>query len=447
MKVSMNISSKGLFGTDGIRAKVGHYPLTEDALPKLGRALALWAQEKYGTKAHFLIASDTRYSCSWLKAHLESGLLSTQIKLSDAHILPTPAVFHLINESPTYTGGIIISASHNTAEDNGIKLVDAKTGKLTLEDEKRILELMLAGPTRINYKHLGTSLVCAEAQDRYINTIISLFSPGFLKGHTIVLDCTHGATYQVAPRIFKALGSTCIVINAQPNGYNINERSGALHLESLQEEVIKQRASWGFAFDGDGDRVIAVNTNGEIKDGDDILALLAHHPSYKDLPSLVSTIMANQGLEVYLKALGKELIRTSVGDKYVIEALVQQGSLLGGEPSGHIIVKDVIATGDGILAALKIVQTALLTENLELKSFTRFPQVLINVPIKSQKNLQEPPLSDIIAESKKCLRAGRLIVRYSGTEPLVRIMVEDSDKELTKTVAHDLAVQLQAVLS
>lgn len=435
-----------LFGTDGIRNKVGVYPFTQEALPALGRALALWAEEKYGEKATFLLARDTRYSGPWIKAHLTSGLLSIPLKVYDAGILPTPVLFHLIKDNPRYTCGIIISASHNPAQDNGIKLIDAG-GKLSAEDEKRIIELMTNQTPALDYTALGNLLTYTTAQDHYYEKILSLFPPQFLKGHKIVLDCAQGATYRLAPLLFKALGAHTIVINNKPNGYNINEQCGATHLEALQQEVLKQKASVGFAFDGDGDRVIAVNGAGHIKDGDDILAMLMEHPSYRHQPAMISTVMANQGFEMHMNSLGKELVRTPVGDKYIVEALTHHGLSLGGEPSGHIVLNDIISTGDGILVALKLLEAMICTGNNELVSFTKFPQVLINVPIKIQKALHEPPLSDVIAASKERLRRGRLLVRYSGTEPLVRVMVEDVDSELTKAVAQTLATQLSAVLS
>lgn len=439
--------AKLTFGTDGIRNKVGEHPFTQEGLRELGHAIAHWALAKYGDKASFLIAADTRYSGDWVKTQLVSGILSKPVTIYEGGILPTPALFHLLKDSHTYTCGIVISASHNPAEDNGIKLVDARTGKLTLEDETLIGRLINQKVPAIDYTKLGRCQGYLEAAEDYKNKIISFFRSSFLKGHKIVLDCAHGATYQIAPAIFKALGAEVITVNAAPNGYNINEQCGPLHPESLQKEMLKQKALIGFAFDGDGDRVIAVNKQGIVKDGDDILACLIEHPDYRQSPALVSTIMANQGFEAHVKGLGKEFIRTAVGDKHVAEMLMQRGLSLGGEPSGHIILNNTISTGDGILVALKLLETILSNGNSQLVSFTKFPQVLINVPIKIQKSLQEPPLSDVIEACKERLRSGRVVVRYSGTEPLIRVMVEDADSEHTKALAHLLATQLRAVLS
>ena len=285
------------------------------------------------------------------------------------------------------------------------------------------------------------------AAEQYAQKITSLFPQSFLTGQKIVLDCAHGATYRIAPHIFKMLGAETLVINNKPDGYNINRNCGALHLETLQKEVVKHSADMGFAFDGDGDRVLAVNSAGETKDGDDILAILLGHPDYESLPTVVGTIMSNQGFEAHLKNMNKSLLRTPVGDKYIVDALIQQKLTLGGEPSGHTILHDIISTGDGILVALKVVETVLKTNNKTLKSFGKFPQILINVPIKKQRDLNEPPLSDVIAASREKLPTGRLLVRYSGTEPLVRVMAEDADGELIKTVAKSLAQQLETVLS
>lgn len=436
-----------LFGTDGIRNTVGVYPFTPDALPRLGRAIALWALEKYGPHASFLLAADPRHSGPWIKAQLGSGLLSSPVTVHDAGILPTPALFHLITEESPYTCGIMISASHNPAQDNGIKLVDANGGKLTPQDEARISELMMIDKTSVNYQALGQWYAITEAQKMYINKIVSLFCPTFLKNKTIVLDCANGATYQVAPSIFKALGAHIHVLHNAPDGFNINKDCGALHLTALQQAVIDYKADFGFAFDGDGDRIVAVNNKGEIKDGDDILAVLTGHADYKNLAAVVTTVMANQGLEAFLKTQGKTCIRTGVGDKYVVEALQKNMLTLGGEPSGHIVLNNLVHTGDGILVALKILETVTQNGNIELASFTKFPQVLINVSIRTQKNLNESPLADIIAASKARLHAGRLLVRYSGTEPIVRVMVEDEDSALTLAVAERLAHELRLVLS
>ena len=436
-----------VFGTDGMRNRVGSYPFTEDALPRLGRALALWAEEKYGKEVCFLVTRDTRYSGPWIKAGLLSGLLRHNVTVYDAGIMPTPGVFHLMQKDSRFTVGIIISASHNPAHDNGIKLVDAKTGKLTPADERRICELMSTSDSHEDFRALGKEIPFFDAKTLYRKRVAQLFTPNFLAGKTIVLDCAHGASSTIAPQLFRELGANVIGIHNDPDGHNINAHCGATAPESLQKAVVAHKACMGFAFDGDADRVIAVNSNGEIKDGDDLLAVLQTHEDYNDQPALVSTVMANYGLDTHLKPLNKKLIRTQVGDKHVLRMLDKEDLLLGGEPSGHIILKNCIRTGDGMLVALKVLETVLKTGNNSLESITKFPQVLINVPIKQKKSLTEPPLAPFIAACKAQLTTGRLLIRYSGTEPIVRILTEGRDYEQAQEVAHKVANHLQEILS
>ncbi len=436
-----------LFGTDGIRNKVGAYPFTQEALPLIGKALALWAEEKYGAQACFLIAQDTRYSGPWIKAGLMSGLLRYPVTVYDAGVMPTPGVFHLMHTDSTFTVGIIISASHNPAEDNGIKLVDGQSGKLLPLDEKRICELINHQEKDRDFASLGKEISFLQAKMLYRKALSRLFSPTLLADKTIVLDCANGASSVIAPQLFRELGATVIGIHNDPDGFNINRHCGATSPESLQKAVVAHNAFMGFAFDGDADRVIAVNRNGELKDGDDLLAVLRAHSDYRDQRVLVSTVMANYGLTVHLTSLEKKLMRTQVGDKYVLEALDSEDLLLGGEPSGHIILKNIIRTGDGMLVALKVLETAIQTGNELLESFTKFPQVVINVPIKQKKDLNEPPLSTFIAAQKEQLTTGRLHIRYSGTESLIRVLVEGRDLEQVKEVAQAVANHLQTALS
>ncbi len=441
-----------LFGTDGIRTKVGSYPLSPDSLPAVGNAIARWALEKYGAQTAFLVASDTRASCDQIKSALFSAFAPYSVGIYDTGVLPTPAVFHRIAHDNRFTCGIIISASHNTAEDNGIKLVDSVTGKLTLEDEL-IISSFITAEDRSNGPHTplptlqSSYTLLTDAQEVYSKAILDLFPSDLLKGKTVVIDCAHGATYRVAPYIFSALGADLIVLHDKPDGSNINRNCGATHLESLQQAVLAHKAFMGIAFDGDADRCMGVTRSGKALNGDDILALLLTHPTYSSAPALVSTVMANQGFEVYLSSLGKKLIRTSVGDKHVMEALIKHALPLGGEPSGHIIMAPLSNTGDGILVALKMLETILLTGNYDCTTFDTYPQVCINLNIKEKKDLTKAPFAGYIAASTARLTTGRLLVRYSGTEPLVRIMVEDTDQALCSSVARALARQLQPLLS
>lgn len=433
------------FGTDGVRNHVGRFPFTTDALPKLGRALALWAQQKYGNDTCFLLTRDTRYSGSWIKAGLMQGLLREPIRVYDAGIMPTPGVFHLLNKDTRFTSGIILTASHNPATDNGIKLVDAQTGKLLKADETRICTLMKELETK-EFGQLGTEIPFYDARILYRRSITQLFSKDFLSGKTIVLDCANGASSTIAPNVFRDLGATVIAIHNDPDGYNINKNCGATDTRSLQQAVTDHNAFMGFAFDGDADRVMAVNSEGILKDGDDLLAVLRTHSEYKDEQAIVSTVMANHGLASHMKGLGKKLLRSNVGDKHVLKELETKNLSLGGEPSGHIILKNIIKTGDGILVALKLLETVFQTGNEQLTSFEKFPQVKLSVPIKTKKDLAQGNLAEYIAASEAELPNGRVLVRYSGTEPVIRVMAEGEDLEYTKTVAQQLADQLQKEL-
>jgi len=442
----MHALPNSLFGTDGIRTRIGTYPLTLESLPSLGKALAHWVTQRYGPQAHILLAHDTRNSCGFVKAALKSGLLLSDLTVHDAQVLPTPAVFKLIELNKKFACGIIISASHNPFYDNGIKLIDARTGKLTNIDEAHITQLFHELPQH-TYENFGQKIIFAGAQQQYTESICSLFAPDVLKNRTIVVDCAHGATSMVAPQIFTALGAHTISINNQPNGTNINHACGALHPQQLQEAVVANQADAGFAFDGDGDRVVMVNKKGEIKDGDDILALLLTHPAYKETQSVVGTVMTNQGFEVYLKNSGKSLIRVPVGDKYITERLEQENITLGGEQSGHIIMRDYLPTGDGIYSALRVLQTLTITNNWEMETFKKYPQILVNIPVRIKKDLGIAPLEPLIQASQARLHRGRLVVRYSGTENFLRIMAEDDDLHHIQMIVTELSEKLEKELS
>ncbi|MBA3752195.1 phosphoglucosamine mutase [Candidatus Dependentiae bacterium] len=436
-----------LFGTDGIRNRMGVFPFTPAALPLLGKALARWAVQKYGLKTTFLVASDTRASCDVIKSALFSEFLHYPIKIYDLGVMPTPAVFGSMVENKHYTCGIIISASHNTAQDNGIKLVDSVTGKLTQEDELLISSLIVENDETYENNTQSSYELLPDAEKEYCSRITSLFKPDLLAGKKIILDCAHGATYRVAPTIFAALGADLVILNNEPDGYNINKNCGATHLTSLKEAVLTHSAFLGVAFDGDGDRFMGVTQSGEIRDGDDTLALLLTHPDYKGTQGVVSTIMANHGLEAHLSSLNKKLIRTAVGDKHVLEGLKKHHLYLGGEPSGHTIITPLISTGDGILVALKVLETMIITGNHSFATFEKYPQVSVYLPITLKKDLSLKPFTDYITASKDRLKTGRLLIRYSGTEPLLRIMVEDKDSALCSSIATELAHQLKPLLS
>lgn len=443
--------NNNLFGTDGIRRRVGDHPLSLESMIPLGKAIARWAQAKYNNKPTILIGHDTRESCSFLKAALKTGLLLHSVNTYDAQVLPTPAVFNIIHREAGFDCGIVISASHNPYQDNGIKIIDASHGKLSLDDELAISNLFQECKQEkqsYEYGSLGYDLDWHEAQQRYSNDVISHFDSNLLQGRTVVLDCANGATSTIAPRIFEQLGAHVIAIHHCPTGVNINNNCGSLFPQDLQRVVLKHNADIGFAFDGDGDRLTMVNKRGKIKDGDDILALLAtSHPLYKKDTSVVGTVMTNRGLELFLQKQHKTLIRTSVGDKFVTEALEQEKLLLGGEQSGHIIANDYLNIGDGIFAALRVVQSIKEVDNWELTTFEKYPQVIISVPIKEKIDLNNPPLAAIIADSKKRLKAGRLLVRYSGTESALRVMVEEETHDDAHHLCTHLSQKLQKELS
>jgi len=441
--------NQNLFGTDGIRAKVGDFPLDLNSLILLGQAIGLWAQKKYNNHFSVAIGNDTRKSCSFVKATLKTGLLLNQTNLVDLHTIPTPGVFLFIQQQ-IIDLGIVVSASHNPYQYNGIKLFDQKTGKISKEDEKTITNFfykLLSKKTTQKYEIFGTeSQTEAQPHIPYFKILFDQFEKSFLSGKKIILDCSYGATYSLAPLIFETFNADVSCLNNKPDGKNINQNCGSTHPEKLQEEVVKQKADIGFAFDGDGDRVVIVNRHGELKDGDDILALLSTHPHYKKENAAVGTIMSNCGLEAFLENQNKKLIRTQVGDKHVAKALKENNLSLGAEPSGHIICADYLNTGDGIFAALRVAETAALTNNWDLKTFEKYPQINISLPVTEKKDLTTGALVKLISQAESKLTFGRTVVRYSGTEPILRVMVEEKTKQLAETVCAKLVKDLQKEL-
>lgn len=435
-----------LFGTDGIRATVGKAPFTSKELTQLGHALGLWACQRYSQQPRILLGHDTRHSCSWVKSALQTGLLRHPVIVYDADVLPTPALCKIIKDNNEFDCSIIISASHNPYHDNGIKIVN-QAGKINREDELLISSLFRQEQLSDDYSLFGNVTWFTHAQALYQQALQRHFPSNFLHNKKVVLDCANGATTTSALAIFKLFGATVIPLHYQPNGININQACGTLHTQDLQQAIVAHQADIGFAFDGDGDRVIAVNRHGTPRDGDDIMALLLHHPLYADTPHIVSTIMSNQGFEVYVKNQHKQLIRTSVGDKYVAAQLAQDNLLLGGEQSGHIIMRDYLDTGDGIFTALRVMETLLLTNNWDMITFQRYPQILLNIPVTTKQDLTSPPLAALIAQSQSQLHSGRIVVRYSGTENLLRIMVEDDQLHHAQSIGTCLAQALQKQLS
>lgn len=436
-----------LFGTDGIRTLIGKDPLTIEQLPKLGYAIARWASEKNHSNPSILLAHDTRSSSHFIKAALKSGLLLYKSKIFDALALPTPTACFLTRMNKSFNCGIIITASHNTNEYNGIKIVDAQGSKIGLTDEKRIVEIFLTtNLASIDHTHLGNDFRALNPGEPYIDAIRNHFEKGFLKGKTIALDCANGSASSLYPHIFRMFEANVIAINAKPDGTNINSNCGSLFPKGLQDTVLTYKADAGFAFDGDGDRVIAINNKGQIKNGDDILAILIDNPRYKNVPAIVGTTFSNEGLASYAGSKGKKLIRADVGDKNVSEELRLHKLPLGGEASGHIIIKDYLDSSDGIFTALSLLDTITKNANWTMESFTHYPQVLINIPVNQKKDLTSAPLTEILTKNRQEFPASRFIVRYSGTEPLLRILVEAPEKKEAELLSTKLANQLRIAI-
>jgi phosphoglucosamine mutase len=438
--------SFSLFGTDGIRATVGESPFTTTQLLTLAHAIARWACNTYGSSPRILIAHDTRISCHFVKATLKAGLFLHPITLIDAEVLPTPALCKIMQQDSSFDCGIMISASHNPYHDNGIKIITKHGIKLDAVDAD-IITRFFHTPTTQTYHSFGTQIQEDALQKRYQDLMLSYFPSNFLHNKKIILDCAHGATYAIASTLFQACGAQTIIINNTPNGTNINNHCGSVYPQQLQQAVKEHNADLGFAFDGDGDRVIAVNIKGEVCTGDDMLAFLLDHPAYKQQINVVGTVMTNYAFEQFLQTYNTRLLRVAVGDKAVSEKLIQENGLIGGEPSGHIILRDYLDTGDGIFTALRVAHTAMLTNNWTIKKYQEYPQILLNVRVAHRHNLKEDPYASIINKYQKQLQNGRLIVRYSGTEPVLRIMVESAQKAIAETLAHELSHVLQKELA
>ena len=437
------------FGTDGVRGRVGEFPFTPMALQSIGAALGHWMIERYGpNRVKVLLAGDTRESVNDIKGYLFDQMAAFPIDIIDAGVIPTPAVLTLIKNDKTFSCGIVISASHNPYYDNGIKLFDAVAGKLSLHDELRIVELFSQyAQLQAVSKLIGTMTSWSGAAQAYVDHMLAAVPSSVGKGLKVVLDCANGATYETAPAIFRAIGADVVVLHDTPNGVNINDHAGALHPERLQEAVVAHKADIGLAFDGDGDRIVMVNATGQVKDGDDILALLLDLEEYAQEPVVVGTVMSNSGFEAFLATRSKSLVRAAVGDKYVVAKLDELELLLGGEPSGHIVLKNYLPSGDGILVAVKVLQVLRKNGRWQLDYITKYPQLTINVPVKARCDLKEEPYASILQMYDKIMQNGRILVRYSGTEPLLRIMVEAQDEQTTKKIAHQLANELQQALS
>ena len=438
------MANRKYFGTDGVRGKVGTYPITPDFALKLG-----WAAGKVlasqGSKM-VLIGKDTRISGYMLESALEAGLAAAGLSAAFTGPMPTPAIAYLTRTFRA-EAGIVISASHNSYYDNGIKFFSAKGTKLPDEIEEAI-EAMLEQPIDcVESAELGKASRINDAAGRYIEFCKGTFPAHLgLEGYKIVVDCANGATYHIAPNVLRELGAEVIEIGTDPNGLNINEKCGATDVTALQAKVVETKADVGLAYDGDGDRIMMVDHLGNKVDGDQILFIMAREAlrSGQLKGGVVGTLMSNMSLEVALKMLGVPFLRANVGDRYVLEKMVENDWTLGGENSGHIIIADKNTTGDGIVASLAVL-AAMAQHKLSLNELASavklFPQVLINVRFAGGENpLESDAVKSVAADVEKRLEGkGRILLRKSGTEPLIRVMVECQDAALAQQCAEEIA--------
>ena len=431
------LSNDRKFGTDGIRG-----PVTSTMNPlfvtKLGWAAGSVLLEEGISKV--FIGKDTRISGYMFESALQAGFISAGMDVTLLGPLPTPGVSFLANSNNQV--GLVISASHNLFEDNGIKFFNKDGQKFSLELERRIEAKLTQEMTAVKSINLGKASRMNDAQGRYIEFCKSSFTNLDLSGLSILLDCANGATYSVAPSVFSELGATVDTIGASPDGININQNSGSTSPDFLKEEITKGEYDIGIAFDGDGDRILVVSSEGTVLDGDDILYILSNDLSSES--GVIGTLMTNKALELYFEEQGINFSRADVGDKYVLNALVSNKWVLGGEPSGHIICLDSAPTGDAIIAALKLLNAIKINDfSLEksLKGFTRFPQTLINLKVDDPNKiiLSDRFWSKVTKIEKILGDQGRVLIRPSGTEPLIRLMVESNDPNISEDFCNSLA--------
>ncbi len=452
-----DLASGKLFGTDGVRGRVGEEPISPQTVLKLGWAAGCVFRGAPGRgasrRAKVIIGKDTRVSGYLLESALEAGFSAAGVDVALLGPMPTPAVAYLARTARA-EAGVVISASHNPYDDNGIKFFSSRGAKLDDEVEQAIEDQMSRPMTVVAPEHLGKATRFADAAGRYIefckSTIDSKLS---LEGIRLVVDCANGAAYHIAPNVFAELGAKVISIAVEPDGFNINDGCGSTRPERLQETVIREGADLGIALDGDGDRAILVDAHGELVNGDRALFVLARERSRTGAMKggVVGTLMTNLGLEHALANLDIEFVRTRVGDRYVISRMMENGWELGGETSGHIICLDKCTTGDGIVASLQIVQ-AMVRSGCTLAELAGgmavYPQTIVNVPLPGPNGggfdaFSNKSIEEAVREAERTLGDnGRVVLRPSGTEPVVRVMVEGVDKDLV----HRLGAQLAEVV-
>lgn len=443
--------TKKYFGTDGIRGKVGEHPITADFFLRLGWAAGrVFASEGHG---FVLVGKDTRISGYMFESALEAGLTAAGVDTRLLGPMPTPGIAYL-TRTLRAQAGIVISASHNPYYDNGIKFFSVQGTKLPDEIEQKIERQIDSPMTTVESSKLGKAKRLVDAAGRYIEFCkASVPTRLDFSGMRIIVDCAHGATYHIAPHVFSEVGAEVVTIGAEPDGLNINDECGATKPDKLAATVLAYRADFGIALDGDGDRLVMVDHKGEIVDGDELIYIIAKARLSEGLMSgpVVGTLMTNLGMEHGLKKLGINLLRANVGDRYVMEMLVEHKGILGGENSGHIICLDKTTTGDGIIAALQIMaemQNSGKTLHDLKAGMQKYPQVLVNV--KTNKKIN-PDEDEVIQKSVKAIEKklgdnGRVLLRASGTEPLIRVMVEGQQEDLVKNYAHQIADDVKKVM-
>lgn len=439
------------FGTDGIRGKVGEPPITADFLLKLGWAAGrVFANEGHG---FVLVGKDTRISGYMFESAIESGLTAAGVDTRLLGPMPTPGIAYL-TRTLRARAGIVISASHNPYYDNGVKFFSVQGTKLPDDIERKIERFIDSPMTTVESSKLGRAKRLVDAAGRYIEFCKASVPPRLdFNGMKIIIDCAHGATYHIAPHVFREVGAEVVAIGAEPNGLNINDECGATNPKKLAETVLAQKADLGIALDGDGDRLIMVDHKGDLVDGDEILYIIAKSRLQEGQLTgpVVGTLMTNLGIEHALNKLGIEILRANVGDRYVMEMLVANKGILGGEGSGHIICLDRTTTGDGIISALQVMaemQNSGLNLH-ELKADTeKYPQVLVNVRIGKKINPdQDSSIQKAVkAVEQKLGKEGRVLLRASGTEPLIRVMVEGRQEDVVTHFAYQLAEDVKKAI-
>ena len=441
---------KKLFGTDGMRGLAGEFPLDEPTIAKAGGSLARQFAEKTGKQPRFVIGRDTRESSDWIERAFCAGAGAHGAESFSAGVITTPGVAFLTKKFD-FDAGIVISASHNPFLDNGIKIfspsgkkIDEATEK---EIEKDIYDTQFAANGKNGKESNCDSSSAAQFQNSYLQYLSDNFKDLSLENFKMVVDCANGAASRLAPRLFENFGAEIVPINFEPDGRNINKNCGSLHLENLQAKVSEVKADFGVAFDGDADRALFVDEKGNLVDGDATLWIMANYlESHGKLKNhkVVATVMSNIGLEIALRSKNVELLRTTVGDKYVLEELLNTGASIGGEQSGHIIFPEKSLVGDGMMTTLFLLQAirekkAKFSETTE--GFTRYPQILINVKVREKLPFEEvAAIADASAKIEGELHGkGRLLLRYSGTENLARVMIEGENQAEIEAQANNLA--------